>query len=463
MKNKRTRRTIWTSLFILLLLVLFSSNAIATDLKTELSIIQKASETKYLENEQGYISKTIVNSNADTGEVTIELKLSNTNTKQNVTINQSNGKGTEIFLIIDESGSMYDKVSDGKTRREVVRESSKKLAKSILEKYKDVEIGIIKFASSVEMTSVLTTDINQINTAIDEGLAGATDLYDALVLAKDNYSNKNINKLAIILTDGSPNLASISKDEEGNYISAKEITKQELINLQKTGVNIVTMMTEVENESTAAEVFGTPEKPTVGKYYYIADTNIAEVIEKNIYSDIEEQIQKANNAIEEITIIDYFPEDIVENFEFSYIGNPSVGTVSNTIDSENNTIEWDVGTLKGNEEATLQYKLKIKDMQNPNLLNKTIATNEKVELTYKDIEAKEHTVILTSSPKIQLSEIKENKNENNEDSKDNKDNTIATGIIPQTGMNNIIIYSMVGIVIITVITYLKIKSYKDIK
>ena len=46
-------------------------------------------------------------------------------------------------------------------------------------------------------------------------------------------------------------------------------------------------------------------------------------------------------------------------------------------------------------------------MKNNNLLNKTIATNEKVVLTYKDKDSKDYTVELTSSPKIQLSEVKE--------------------------------------------------------
>lgn len=44
-------------------------------------------------------------------------------------------------------------------------------------------------------------------------------------------------------------------------------------------------------------------------------------------------------------------------------------------------------------------------MKNKDLLNKTISTNEKVVLTYKDIEQKDYTVTLTSSPKIQLSKI----------------------------------------------------------
>lgn len=397
------------SILITIILILgMCINVNAAELKTKLDVITQASETKYLENDQGYISKTIVDSNAETGEVTIELKLSNTKKKQENSDNShSNGKNSEIFIIIDESGSMYDKLANGKTRRETVREASKVLAKTILENYKNVKIGIIKFADGAEMTSVLTDNFEQINTAIDTYTGGSTDLYDALVLAKNSYSQSDTNKLAVILTDGAPNKASVNKDSEGNYISPKDITKQELMNLNNAGVSIITMMTELENENTAEGIFGTPETPTVGKYYYIADTEIEEVIANNIYSDIVDQIHVPNAEINTVKIVDYFPEDITENFEFSYIGDPSIGTVSEAIDEETKTITWDIGTLRGDETATLKYKLKIKDMKNAELLEKTIATNEKVVLTYKDAETKDYTVELTSSPKIKLTEVKE--------------------------------------------------------
>lgn len=63
---------------ILFMLLGICSNVFAADVKTSLDVIQEASETKYLDNDQGNISKTIVDSNSETGEVTIELKLSNT-------------------------------------------------------------------------------------------------------------------------------------------------------------------------------------------------------------------------------------------------------------------------------------------------------------------------------------------------------------------------------------------------
>ena len=438
-------------------------------LNTKLYVVKDQSETKYLENDQGYITKKIVDSNPDTGEVTIELKIANTNKKieEIKNNNNSNGKNTEIFFIIDESGSMYDKLQDGKTRRETVREASKTLAKNILDNYNNVKIGIIKFADEAKMTSQLTDNIEELNTAIDTYNGGGTDLYDALVMAKNNYSSSDNNKLAIILTDGSPNSASVHTGDDGKYITVDEITKQELIKLNDSGVNVITMLTELEDQQIAEKIFGTPTNPTVGKYYYISDSQISDVIEKNIYSDLVEKIHVPNEDMNMIKVVDYFPEDITENFDFSYVGEPTKGTKTNAIDKETKTITWDIGVLKDEEQATLKYKLKIKDMQNKNLLEKTISTNEKVVLTYKDKEDKDYTVTLTSSPQIKLSEVKEEVKEDekgNEGQTNSKDPTVAPNkTLPNTGLSIALIGGILLVIVGGVALLAKYHKLRDVK
>ena len=81
-------------LISIILILGICSNVNADELKTSLDIIQNASETKYLENDQGYVSKSIVDSNAETGEVTIELKLNNTKKELEETERHEN---TEIY------------------------------------------------------------------------------------------------------------------------------------------------------------------------------------------------------------------------------------------------------------------------------------------------------------------------------------------------------------------------------
>ena len=63
------------SLFFLIISFMIVSTSYAAEASIILEIVQKASETKYLENDQGNISKPIVDSYSETGELTIELKL----------------------------------------------------------------------------------------------------------------------------------------------------------------------------------------------------------------------------------------------------------------------------------------------------------------------------------------------------------------------------------------------------
>ena len=122
-------------------------------------------------------------------------------------------------------------------------------------------------------------------------------------------------------------------------------------------------------------------------------------------------------------------------------------------------------------------------MKNENLINKTIATNDKVVLTYKDTASKDYTVTLLSSPKIQLSELKKELSadvSNNQTTEkvvkteepaksielaeqNNADTTTAKGKLPQTGVNMAIIFVMLLIALFSIITYKKYNSYKDIK
>lgn len=416
------------------LLVGICGSVNATELKTRLDVIQQASETKYLENDQGYISKTIVDSNAETGEVTIELKLSNT-AKEVETSTE-----TEIFLVIDNSFSMDYAVTEETTRRELLILAMRNFVNQIYTQSSNVKVGLVRFAgkdtwnssysptlkNATNLMCNLTKDKDTMLSAItafenletkqtasnNSHCESSTNIAAGIKKANDNFSENCNNKIIILLTDGLPTqdlTFSTTSDNATIYGN----TKNTLLEIGNSGTYIISMMTgtstqdEEEHENAQADIesiFGTESNPTTGAFYNIADTNIENVVSEDIFANVMEKVQ---NPINTVKIVDYFPEDITENFEFSYVGNASTGTVSEGIDEETKTISWDIGTLKGDEVATLKYKLKIKDMNNTELLNKTIATNEKVVLTYKDTESKDYTVELTSSPKIQLSEVKE--------------------------------------------------------
>lgn len=477
-------------IILILLMIVMCESVNAEELKTSLDIIQKASETKYLENDQGYISKTIVDSNASTGEVTIELKLSNTKKE----ISKSNE--TEIVLVIDNSNSMQLKTAEGKTRKSILLDSAKNLVNTIFDTSNNVKMGVVKFCGetglwSLYAASVITKSTSQrediiagLTTIENKSTESGTNIQKGLIKAEELFSESNGNKVIILLTDGCPN-----EDGEKNNVADSQMvmsnekyntilsnTKNELINIDKKGIRLISLMTGVNsndvdkngNVITSTEddlqaiktIFGTEDNPTAGKFYNAKTADISQVIQNDITKDVQEIL---NTPLNTVKVTDYFPEDIAKNFEFSYVGNPSIGTVSDSIDSESKTITWDIGTLKGNEVATLKYKLKIKDMKNEQLLNKTISTNEKVVLTYKDTDLKDYELILSSSPKIQLSEVKggltSTSNKNNE-----KDNTIAKGILPNTGINVVIsTVSVITIILIAIVFYKKYSNYKDIK
>lgn len=477
-------------IILILLMIVMCESVNAEELKTSLDIIQKASETKYLENDQGYISKTIVDSNASTGEVTIELKLSNTKKE----ISKSNE--TEIVLVIDNSNSMQFKTAEGKTRKSILLDSAKNLVNTIFDTSNNVKMGVVKFCGetglwSLYAASVITKSTSQredviagLTTIENKSTESGTNIQKGLIKAEELFSESNGNKVIILLTDGCPN-----EDGEKNNVADSQMvmsnekyntilsnTKNELINIDKKGIRLISLMTGVNsndvdengNVITSTEddlqaiktIFGTEDNPTAGKFYNTKTADISQVIQNDITKDVQEIL---NTPLNTVKVTDYFPEDIAKNFEFSYVGNPSIGTVSDSIDSESKTITWDIGTLKGNEVATLKYKLKIKDMKNEQLLNKTISTNEKVVLTYKDTDLKDYELILSSSPKIQLSEVKggltSTSNKNNE-----KDNTIAKGILPNTGINVVIsTVSVITIILIAIVFYKKYSNYKDIK
>lgn len=462
---------------IILIVISLFSNVFAANPKTQLNVIKPSSEVKYLENDQGYVSKTIVDTNKDTGEVTIELKMSNTKKELQVS-NQ-----TEIVLVIDNSGSMAFKTAAGETRKSILLNAANNLVESIFNTSANVKVGIVKFYKSVETITELTNSKEEVLKGIEKikntSVEDSTNIQAGLERAESEFSKNAGNKIIVLLTDGCPNY-----DAKGNYIKDNQMvmtnatynkilenTKEELINVKNRRINLISLMMGVssddvdskgnvitsteENNKAIEMIFGTETNPTVGKFYNVKTTDVDKVMKENITKDVVETINKPLNTIK---FVDYFPKNITNNFEFSYVQKPNVGTSTDSIDATNDTIEWKMDTLKGGEVATLKYKLKIKSMQNPTLLNKTIATNDRVVITYKDADNKDYTVTLTDSPTIQLAEVEDIANVTNE-----IDNTVAKSNIPQTGMDYTTIIAVTAVAIIATAIGIKVKLYKDIK
>ena len=215
-------------------------------------------------------------------------------------------------------------------------------------------------------------------------------------------------------------------------------TKTTLKSIIDDGINIITVMTGVNStyqpdpdgmlypdaagktyKDLAEEIFGTQEQPNYGKFYYVSDENVESTITTDVYNDVKVVIK---NEIKDITVVDYFPLDIVENYDFEIFEKANIGTVTPTINTQDNSITWTIQTLEARETASFKYKLKLKEKFNEKIINVETPTNEKVDVTYTgtDEESKKETSDVT--PSIILK----------------KDDTKAPDPIPQTGDNTIL-------------------------
>ncbi len=406
--------------------------------------------------DDGEVIKQLISVDNEKKEVTLQIDVKNLKSKEEEI------QPTEMFLVIDDSKSMSDNtLSSGKTRKEAVFTAAKTLAKQILEEQPSTKIGVVSFSSNSEISKEGTLEdaklviepssqISEITTAIDniETTGGRTNIDAGLQTAKAHFStDTTLNKYLILLTDGVPNNSvGTSSTYSGN--TAKN-TKATLQSIKNSGINIVTVMTGVNStyqpdptgavsadaagktyKDLAEEIFGTQEAPSYGKFYYVSDDSVEDTITKVVYQDVRTVIE---NEIKDITVVDYFPLDIVENYDFEIFEEANIGTVTPTVDTTNNTITWKITTLKAGETASFKYKLKLKEKFNEKIINVETPTNQKLDVNYTGTDGKTKKVSSDVSPSIMLK--KDEVPEPTPEPEPKPDNTIAPDPIPQTGDN----------------------------
>lgn len=199
-------------------------------------------------------------------------------------------------------------------------------------------------------------------------------------------------------------------------------------------------------QDLAEEIFGTPDKPTVGKFYYVQDKEIDKTLNETIVNIlVPTPVTKLNNVI----IKDYFPQTIIDNFNFEYVASPNIGNVSTQIDKSDNSITWKIEVLKEDEVATLSYKLTLKDNFNKEILDEILPTNEKIDITYNE----DGHVNSEDSPTVRVKE---------EIPPQKEDNTIAKDPIPQTGNNSFIALIVIaGTAIVLAIISIRLKKHSN--
>ena len=441
-------------IIFLLAFILIFTNFIYAKLSssTHFEVVDKSvCEIEFGEN--GKFTKQIIS--YDENSVTLQLDVENTaEEKIEKTV-------SEIFLVIDNSLSLNEKVSDTETRKDLIYNSAKQLATKLNASDPEFKIGVICFSSNSDvkkegtiedatLMQTLTTENSDVLEAIeninDTNFGSRTNIEAGLELANRNFSGTADKEYIILISDGVPN-----DDIHGNTLQYSDTvlgnTKNKLIELNNKGTKLISVLAGVSNtvEPTvnktyvelAEEVFGTESAPTAGKYYFISDSNIKTIVENNVFNDVE--ISKST-TLTNIVIKDYFPKKIIDNFDFAYVASPNLGNVSTEIDKTTNSITWTIPSLKAGEIASLQYKLTLKDNFDKDILGQILPTNEKVNITDDQGDNETSTV----SPKVRVTE------------------DIPIEVIPQTGTSDMLLMGIVILSILSVFGIYKYIKYKNI-
>ena len=433
-------------LFFLVICLSFNTFA-ATTWKTTLELVENTVCTINVDD-MAKFEKKITKFSKEEKSATLTLSLKNTKVSELTT------KPVEVFLVIDNSASMRENKVGDITREQAVINSANKLVDELFEANKNAKVGLVSFSSldtakgetegTINDGKLLLTlsdsksKIKETISSIPTTNAGPrTNIEAGITIASQNYTqNENTNRYIVLLTDGCPN-----NDLNGTFATysgtVASNTKAKLQSIENDGINIIGAMiglngTVVEQQSgktyqaLAEEVFGTTANPTISNYYYVNDTaeDIESTIVNKIYSNI---IVKKDNTLKNFVIKDYFPKEIIDNFNFEYVASPNLGKISQKVDTTDNSITWTIPELKEGETATVSYKLTLKDNYNKEIINKILPTNTKVDLKGEDSDGKKYEETSTDSPKVRV--LYE---------EPQKDNTIANTVIPQTGEGNAI-------------------------
>ena len=410
------KKKIFITLFFILILVANLSFASYSTVTMEV-VEEPVCTIDFGEN--SHFEKKLISKNLNNKEVTLQLQIVN---------DEKAIKPTgEIMLVLDNSRSMLDPAEGTETaREELVINSANTLVNTILEGNDNLQVGVVSFSTNEDVSlegtindASLVSDLSSDPQALVSAISNIqytgprTDLESGLNLASQYFTEEDNNKYIIVLTDGIPNVA---LNYDGMYYSDDVInkTKAQLQSLDTAGYDVITMLTGItETDSVPAtrqddktygdiieEIFGTEENPTVGKFYYVQDSEIEQTITNDIYNDL----LPIEQVLTDITVTDYFPQEIIDNFEFAYVSEPNIGTVSAEVNTENNSITWTISELQPGETATVQYTLSLKENFDESIVGPILDTNERVDITYTNLNGE--TVEDTSdvTPKLKLTE-----------------------------------------------------------
>ena len=443
---------------IFLILIFIANISFASYSTVQMEVVEEPVCTIQI-GENSKFEKKLINKDLTNKEVTLQLQVTN---------EEENSKPTgELMLVLDNSDSMNDLVDpdneQSESRKDLIFESSKTLVSNLLEGNDNLQIGIVSFSSNVDssqegtsadanVVAALSNNATELNNAISniEANGPRTDLDAGITLASKQFTETDNNKYMIVLTDGVPNIA---LGYNNPYYSDDVIntTKAKLQQLENEGINITTMLTGIDDEDYTPiniektfgeiinEIFGTEENPTTGNFYYVTDDEVEETITNDIYNSLLPVSQSYKN----IVIKDYFPQEIIDNFEFAYVSDTNIGEISAEVDPTDNSITWTIPELASGQTATVQYTLKLKEDFDSSIVDKLLDTNEKVDITYKDFNNKDQSQTSDVTPVLRLTE--------------------PPAVLPKAGMTTILITVGVAVVALLISSLIRLSQLRNIK
>ena len=450
------KKKIFLGIFLILIFIANMSFASYSTVKME--VVEEPVCTIQI-GENSKFEKKLINKDLTNKEVTLQLQVTN---------EEENSKPTgELMLVLDNSDSMNELVEpdneQSQSRKDLIFESAKTLVSNLLKGNDNLQVGIVSFSSNADVSkeatledanivSPLSNDATELNNAISniEANGPRTDLDAGITLASEQFTETDNNKYIIVLTDGVPNIA---LNYNNPYYSDDVIneTKTKLQQLESQGISITTMLTGIEDEDYVPvgitktygeiinEIFGTEENPTTGNFYYVTDDEV----EKTITNDIYNSLLPVSQSYKNIVIKDYFPQEIIDNFEFAYVSDANIGEISAEVDTTDNSITWTIPELASGQTATVQYTLKLKENFDSSIVNKLLDTNEKVDITYDDFNGdnKEETSDVT--PVLRLTE--------------------PPAVLPYAGTTTFLIIAGIIVVGTLIFSYIKFSQLRNIK
>ncbi len=502
---------IFIFMLIFIYAFVFSTVSAATP---KMQVVKKIASTN-LKDGYGKITKEITSSNETTGEINIKVTIDNTKKSSE---QEKRYENTEIFLIVPEeivceNGNLNEYTSYIET-----------LTKKILERNSKVKIGVIGLQGRLSDSKIV--DGKRIKGEKDEGdkvgtendsevVISPTDNVESLIsaiknmngekkryyynleaalkIAANSYSD-NVNKILISLYDNVPKIAVGVKSEVtvSQYQTTEEVviakhekivkqTKSAMLALKDKNISFILLrpadtsfdqkwykvdtgelVLEFDGSPYVKDLYGTLENPTYGKMYSLSNDTLETVITENIYEDI---IEEVGTEITDVVVKDYFLDIIKDNATITLSSNNKDAVIN-----EDKSITANLGNIEGNSKKTLEYTIKLNDINDPNLLDKEILTNEKIEVTYKENQ-QEKKVLLEDSPSVKISaeEVKPSaspKNDNGDDkgsdTKKEVDNTVSPEKLPYAGKNEVIIM-IVFTAGIGIIFWTKLIKIRDVK